>query len=146
VDCKIDGEGPKVSASGGHLRPVKDEVEHDCATPIRNCLYVSFGFHLMMSTNSGVSGFKLLLNYTVIFPQLGAEGMIISGVLLDCDTVIAEVFLALVFAINGGGGSQVILMIAEDIVGGMIHEDGSADQFLVFTFFTASMRKSPSDS
>ena len=52
-----------------------------------------------------MSRFSLLLDQAIFLPELSAEGMIVGGILFDLDAVIAEVFLALVFAIDSCGGS-----------------------------------------
>ena len=49
---------------------------------------MTLGFDLVVSSNSGVSSFSLLLDEAVVLPKLGAKGVIISGVLSDVNCVV----------------------------------------------------------
>ena len=98
-----------------------------------------------MSSNSGVSGFSLLLDEAVVLPKLRAKGVIISGVLSDVNSVITKVLFALVFAVDGSSSSQVSLMIIKDIVGGVVDEDTSTHKLSFFAFPAPCVGESPSD-
>jgi len=66
---------------------------------------MSLSLYLVVSSDSRVSRFSLLLDEAIVLPELSTEGMIVGSILLDLDSIIAEMFLALMFAIDGCGGS-----------------------------------------
>ena len=106
---------------------------------------MTLGFDLVVSSNSGMSSFSLLLDEAVVLPKLGAKGVIVSGVLFDVNSIITEVLFALVFAVDGSSSSQMGLMIIKDIVGGVVDEDTSTHKLSFLAFSAPCVGESPSD-
>jgi hypothetical protein len=141
--CVFDGERPEFGIS--NVGPVDGCMkEHGSCNGHHGLDRAFCNAVMMMSTNTGEAWDLSELSKVSLIFSWGKCAPIVTQVFLWNYSIVATMVLVGFLCLDGLVGVQMNLMRDEDITGGVVDEDGSSRELLLFLFFAVSRRESSS--